>query len=690
MGETGLYKDPRIGAGERESVLRVAREVSATLGNDFFESLVKHVADALVADCVYIGELTTGAVDRIRTLAVCLNGAMTQNFEQDLRGSACAHVLAAGSFVYIAEVTQLFPDDPVLERLQAEAYVGHRLRDSSGQVLGVLAAIYRRRLHQLADADLVKSVLEVFTQRAAAELERKREYETLRRAEERHRAFIASNIDAMYRIEFEQPIPVSLPEEEQIERIYRYGYVAECNDAFARLIGRQSANELIGSRFDAIVPRSDTRLRDELRSAIRSGYRKSFFETTPLDAEGRRMYRLRSQFGIVENGALQRFWGTTRDITDLRRTQRALEASERRCREMIECLQVPAVVADLSGRILFANHALLRLGGWKKEELAAGNWLDLFADSESRDQWKAALLYAGSGPTSAHFETRIRGADGNPRLVSWDSTLLLDTEGHVRGIGAIGTDITSQKALEAQILQAQKLEGIARMAAAVGHDFKNLLTVVLGHTSNLLDGVAESHAMYGSLSATLAAATQCALLSEQLLAVGGEQRLHPAILNLNSIVADAEAVLRALVGGNIELELRLEPALRPVNADRAGIERVLTNLAANARDAMPDGGRLVITTANVDLDKASVPATANLKPGPYVQITLADTGIGMGEEVQTRIFDPFYTTKPPGQGTGLGLSTVYGIVRQSGGSISVQSRPGEGAVFTMLLPAAPR
>lgn len=688
MSETGLHKHLRMAADERKRVMRVTREVSASLGDDFFQSLVKHVADALLADCVYIGELITGAVNRIHTLAVRLNGELAQNFEQDLPGAASAHVVAAGNFVYIADVTRLFPEDAVLERLQAQAFVGYRLRDSAGHVLGVLAAVYRHRLHQPADVDLVKSVLEVFTQRAAAELERKRDYETLRRADERHRAFIACSTDAMWRLEFEKPIPVDLAEDEQIDRIYRFGYVAECNAAFARLNGGQTAEDLIGARFAAIVPRDDMRIINELRSAIRSKYRTEVVETTPLDAQGRRMYRLRSQFGIVENGALQRIWGTTRDITELRRAEQAVEASERWRREMIERLQVPAVLVDPAGQILFANDALLRLGGWERKESVARNWLEIFADQQSRDRWEAALLYAGSGPTFAHFETHVQGADRSPRRVSWDTTLLLDTEGRVEAIAAIATDITSQKAVEAQILQAQKLEGIARVAAVVGHDFNNLLTVVLGNTSNLLDGIGPSHPMHGSLSAIYNSAKQCAVLAEQLLAVGGKQRLQPAIFDLNSLITDAEALIRALLGRKIELDLQLEPSLRQINADPAKIEGVLTHLAANARDAMPNGGKVVIATANTGLDETSVGGTAGLKPGPYVRLTVTDTGIGMGDEVQARIFDPFYTTKPPGKGTGLGLSTVCGIVRQSGGSISVYSRPGEGASFAMLLPAA--
>jgi PAS domain-containing protein len=336
-------------AGEHQRVLRLTRKVSATLGNDFFESLVKHMAVALDADCVYIGELIRGAVDRIDALAVCLDGKLAENFEQDLPGSASAQVLAEGNLVCPVDVTELFPLDRSLERLEAQAFVGYRLIDSAGQPLGVLAAIYSKRL---ADVEVAKSVVEAFTPRAAAELERKCDHDALRRANERHRAFVASSMDAMWRIEFEKPIPVHLDEEEQIERIYRYGYMAECNEALARLVNAPSVEELIGARFAAIVPPTDERWVEELRAAIRSGYRTTVVETTPLDPLGRRMYRLRSQFGIVENGELLRLWGTMRDITGLKRAELALEASERRFRDMLERLQLPAVMVDPAGQVL--------------------------------------------------------------------------------------------------------------------------------------------------------------------------------------------------------------------------------------------------------------------------------------------------------------------------------------------------
>jgi signal transduction histidine kinase len=685
MSGTSSSKRRQAEAAEREQVLRISRKVSATLGNDFFQSLVKHIADALGADCVFLSEVIQVGVPRIDTLAVCLNGEWTENFQQDLSGTASSHAVSDGNVAYPQDVTELFPEDQVLGRMQAQAFVGQRLSDSDGGVLGVLAAVYCKRLEQ---GDVAKSILEAFTPRAAVELERKRNHDVLRKADERHRAFVASNMDAMWRIEFERPVPIHLTEDEQIDLIYRYGYMAECNAAFARLLSAPPTEELIGARFAAIVPPNDTRLIEELRSSIRSGYRTTAVETMPLDALGRRLYRLRSQFGIVENGELCRIWGTVRDITGLRRAELALEASERRCREMLERLRLPAVVVDPTGKVLFANDALVHMCRWPKEESATRNWFEGLADEKSRDVWKAALRYEGTGPTVAHLEGPILCVESIPRQVSWDTTLLLDTDGGVQGIAAVGVDITSQRAVDAQIRQAEKLEGIERMAAGVAHDFNNLLLVIIGEISLLLEEVRGSGAMQRSLSAIQSSAAQCAELTRQLRAIGCKQPLDPIILNLNSVIFDAEPVIRGLLGEEIGLDLRLDPSLRSVKADLVQIQRVLSNLAANARDAMPNGGRLTIVTANAKPDETSALRTAGLEPGTYVRLTVTDTGCGMSEDVQARIFDPFFTTKPMGVGTGLGLSTVCGIVRQSGGFISVHSRPGEGASFSIFLPAA--
>lgn len=679
------HSRPAVPVELNRRVLQVAKKVSTTLGNDFFNSLVEELADALRADCVYLGELIGALDDRIGTLAVYRNGEKAEDFEHALSGTAAGQVMVDGAFSCSRDARQYFPFDTELERLSAEAYVATRLSDSSGQPLGLLATVFTRRLKSV---QLQRSILETFTPRAAGELERKRTNDLLKESEERHRAFISSNPDAMWRIELEQPVPASLDEEEQIERIYRFGYIAECNDAMARLVGAQRAEQLVGARFGDVAPRTDPRVQEALRLAIRSGFRSTTVETTPVDESGQRQYRLRSQFGIIEEGKLRRIWVTTRDVTDLRRAELSLQASERQFREVLESIQLPCVMLDPSGVITFCNDSLVRSVQRSREELSGKNWLETIIPHEERGKWKAAFQppIPGQGAAS-HFEGVLFPVEGTPRQIAWDTVTLRDENGEVSSLAAIGRDMTDQRALETQIRVAQKLEAIGRLAASVAHDFNSLLTVIVGHTALLLAETDKSDPQYGPLSAIRDAAARCAGLTQHLLAIGSRQEVHPKVISINAVITAEENIIRGLVGEGIELVIKLEPSLGLVYADPNQIQRVVTNLVTNARDATPRGGKLIITTSGIEIHEGDTRFPADVKPGTYTRLSVSDTGIGLTEGVSKHLFEPFFTTKEPGKGTGLGLSTVYGIVTQSGGHIVVLSEPGKGTTFEILLPA---
>jgi PAS domain-containing protein len=353
-------------------VLQVAKGLSATLGNDFFQSLVKSLGVGLHADCVYLGELGGTPVSRLTTVAMYHRKHKPANFEQMLSGTASGQVVQDGTFARSQDVQQLFPGDTQLESLGAEGFAGIRLTDSTGQHIGLLAVITKERM---ADLNLVKSLLEAFGPRAAAEIARKREYDLYRESEQRYQAFVSTNPDGMWRIEFEEPIPLSLTEEEQLERIYRTGYVAECNDAAARQRGHRSAHELVGWRLEQIIPRTDARLLQEVRDVIHREYRPSTIETFACDDTGNACYRLRSLFGVVEDGKLRRLWGTTRDITDLRKAELSAATSERRFRKVLEGVQLPAVMLDGQGSLVFYNDCFLRLASRSAAELQECSWL---------------------------------------------------------------------------------------------------------------------------------------------------------------------------------------------------------------------------------------------------------------------------------------------------------------------------
>ena len=669
-------------------VLQVAKGLSATLGNDFFQSMVRSLAATFDADCVYLGQLAGSPANRLTTLAVSRKRRWAENFEQALAGTVAGQVALDGSFACGKDVRRRFLEDRWLETMRAEAYVGVRLSDSVGQPVGLLAVVSRT---QLTNIQLVRSVLETFAPRASSEIERKRAEDIHKENEERYHAFVSTNPDAMWRIEFEQPVPLSLSEEEQLEQIYLSGYLAECNDASARLYGLRSAEQLVDFRFNQILPRNDARLVEELRTAIRSGFRSTVVETTTQDDGGRQVYhRLRSLFGIVEGGGLRRLWGTTRDITDLRRAELAVVASERRFREVLEGVHLPAIMLDRDGLMTFCNECFLRLASRSREELSERKWLEGIISAEEADKWKAALLRGQEGLNGTrHFEGEIIQREGPPRIVLWDTTCLRHEEGEITALAAIGRDLSYQKALEAQIRLSQKLDSVGRLAAGIAHDFNDILTVARGHIEQLYQEIAESNKARASLSAIEHAVMLCTALVDQLLSFGRKQHLRPERIDLNDVITAEETLIRSLLGAGIELTVKQTSPLWLVYADPTQIQRILTYLVTNGRDAMPQGGTLSIESSNLIVDEDDT-IHAGVMPGGYVRLAVSDTGVGLTKEVESHLFEPFFTTKETGKGTGLALATVYGIVTQSGGHVAVQSEPGKGTTFEILLPAAAR
>ncbi len=280
---------------------------------------------------------------------------------------------------------------------------------------------------------------------------------------------------------------------------------------------------------------------------------------------------------------------------------------------------------------------------------------------------------------------RLLTRDG--RTVWWrdEARVIPDGEGS-RIVHGFVTDVTEQKRLEAQLLQSQKMEAIGQLAGGVAHDFNNLLSVIIAYSDMLLGEVGAQDPRSRRVVQIRKAADRAAALTRQLLAFSRKQVLQPRILDLNAILADAEKLLHRLIGENIDLVTVPSLDLGRVKADPGQIEQVIMNLAVNSRDAMPKGGWLIVETANVDLDDGYAREHAGARPGPYVLLTVTDTGTGMDRETLAHIFEPFFTTKELGKGTGLGLSTVYGIVKQSGGYIWVDSEPGGGTTFKIYLP----
>ncbi|HEY0021545.1 MAG TPA: PAS domain S-box protein [Longimicrobium sp.] len=383
--------------------------------------------------------------------------------------------------------------------------------------------------------------------------------------------------------------------------------------------------------------------------------------------------------------------GLMLDATDRVRAAEELRQSEERFR--IAARATNDVVWDwdlVLGRLVW-NEALETVLGHRKSgaQGAADWWIQqLHPDDQERVVAGLYEVVDGNG-ASWHDEYRIRRGDGGWATVLDRGYVLRDPDGTaVRMIGAM-EDITRRKQLEAQLVDAKRLESVGRLAGGVAHDFNNLLTAITGYTEMLLSDVEPGGEMHADLMEIRNAAARATGLTRQLLAFSRRQVLQPRVLNLNATIRDLERMFRRLLREDVRLQVELDPAAGQVRADPAQVEQVLLNLAVNARDAMPAGGTLRIATraAVVGAGDGLCAPPVNLKPGRYVVISASDTGEGIAPEVLPQIFEPFFTTKPAGLGTGLGLATVYGIIKQSGGTVWAESEPGRGATFHVYLPA---
>jgi two-component system, cell cycle sensor histidine kinase and response regulator CckA len=369
------------------------------------------------------------------------------------------------------------------------------------------------------------------------------------------------------------------------------------------------------------------------------------------------------------------------------RIEHALRESEAQLARTEAFALVMTAHLSLDGHWLKVPPTLCRLLGLEEHRLL-GTSIDELLHPEHAEMEGWEHLVRGEART-VDLETRWRRPDGKPLWMYLNASLVQDTAGEPLYLLLYLRDITERKSLEDQLRQAQKMEAVGQLAGGIAHDFNNLLTAILGSTELLLADTPPDDPRREDVQEISRSAHRAAALVRQLLAYSRKQVLQPRRVDLNAIVREMGAMLRRVVGEPIELRLDLDPGLGHVTADPGQLEQVIANLGVNARDAMPRGGTLTITTSNVTGRGVTAAADEGLSAaGPLVSLAVTDTGIGMDDEVRGRLFEPFFTTKELGRGTGLGLATVYGIVRQSGGHIQVRSRPGEGSSFTVYLPRA--
>jgi len=386
-----------------------------------------------------------------------------------------------------------------------------------------------------------------------------------------------------------------------------------------------------------------------------------------------------------EKGEPEKLVIVNRDITERKKAQEALSRSEASFRSLVEGAPHGIYRATMTGQFLEVNLALQRMLGYESAQELFNADLATQVFRHSADYERMNELLAES-KVMKDIELEWKRPSGEPIVVRCSGHRVEGKDGGPDYFEVFAEDVTERRTLERQLRMAQKMEAIGRLSGGIAHDFNNLLGVIIGYSGVLKKSLDKNQPPYEFATEIEKAGQRAASLTRQLLAFSRQQVLTPSVLSLNSLVADMEKMLPRLLGEDINVSLALDSELGNVKADQSQIEQVIMNLAVNARDAMPSGGKLQIQTANIELDHAYTREHPGSKAGSYVMLAIADSGTGMSAETIAHIFEPFFTTKGVGQGTGLGLATVYGVVKQSGGYIFAQSEPGSGTTFRIYLP----
>jgi len=547
------------------------------------------------------------------------------------------------------------PDTPVI------VVTGSLDEETAAEYIKAGAADYVVKHHLERVGPAVLRALDLRRARA----EQARAEEARRQGEERFRALIEHGADVVALV---APDGTLLFASHSIERLLGF--------APAELVGRPA--------FERVHPDDLPRINAALRDIVASPGTPAGLELRWRHKDGSWRHIDAVAVDRLAEPAVGAIVVNFRDVSERRTAEAALRESEERYRTLVEGVRDIIFALSPEGTIASLNPAFETITGWRREEWV-GRPFERLVHPEDLPLALELLGRVVRGELRPASQFRVRTAKGEYRVGEFSATPQLH-EGRLVGILGIGRDVTERVQLEQQLRQAQKMEAVGRLAGGIAHDFNNILTAITGYADLLLEDLAATDPRRQDADEIHKAADRAAGLTRQLLAFSRQQVLQPTVLEVNKLVSDLEKMLRRLLGEDVELSTRLAPTTGRVKADPGQLEQVVMNLAVNARDAMPSGGKLTLETANVDLDEAYAADHYPARAGPFVMLAVSDTGIGMSEETQAHMFEPFFTTKEKGKGTGLGLATVYGIIKQSGGFIWVYSEVGHGTTFKLYLP----
>jgi PAS domain S-box-containing protein len=630
------------------------------VGQEFFDKIVNSLCEWLDVEVVIIGELDAGGM--INALSMQVDNEIVKDFSYSLAGTPCENAVNGGYCVHLSGICDTYPLDNDLVEMGAVGYMGMVLTDKSGKPIGVLSAISRKRLAPPRDA---QDVMRIIAGRVALEIERVR---------------AETELQKLSHAVSQSPVTVVITDVD--------GKIEYVNPKFTELTG-YTAEEVIG--------RNPRFLKS---SAHPPEFYEQLWETITSGREWRGVFQNKKKGGGLywedavispvfdAEGVITNYLAVKEDITERKEAEEAIKASEKRYRTLFEDSLDVVFIATPDGELLDINAAGVELFGYSDSEEMLGLNLaeSLYLNAHDRERLRSEIESRGF---VRDFEVVMKKKDDTEIIASITASALCDEDGRSVSYRGIIRDKTAHMKLEAQLLQSQKMDAIGQLAGGVAHDFNNILTSVVLFTHLAMDRIGDEHEAYGDLKQVFASAERAKDLTRQLLIFSRKQPLKCVPLSVNDSVNGLSKMLERLIGEDVEIVTELSVDLLSIEADKGGIDQLVMNLTVNARDAMPDGGRVVIKTGNVELSLEDCGSTSpEARPGSYVRVSVQDNGTGIDDSVMSKIFDPFYTTKSIGKGTGLGLAVVHGIVKKHGGWLDVESTVGEGTTFSAYFPSS--